>query len=271
MDNSLIQTDATETERLACSSVVELLESRDRVDDADAGTIDELVGHVETCAACRAVLDKLYPEQPLPPLTERVPPEAAALLAEMPGDAQTATEVAAWLLIEGRHSAEPVHETPPRSCEVVVLAETRKRLRTAALPQDDCRRDQFAGQFLPGQVLRGAAGEYVIKAGKKATDCCETYEAVVQGYLAGSEVQAQSRVIIRIPRVTVDMSNEGAAARLVLLANLLRATMMTQRRLAGSEHVAQLVDQGDYDHRLSVVRLRSRSTVTSTVRTSCDS
>src|SRR5205085_3881406 len=82
-------------------------------------------------------------------------------------------------------------------------------------------------------------------------------EAVVQSYIAGSAAEAERPVIIRIPRVNADMSDEGAAARLALLADLLKATVLTQHRLAGSAHVAEVIDHGEYEHRLNSTTSRS--------------
>jgi serine/threonine protein kinase len=236
--------DVAEPAPVECAAVISKFQQHGvALEDFDQ-TVDHIASHIERCATCQAALDGLILERVLPSLNERLEAKARALIHGLDLNEQ-ADVAAALLLFEDDGNTENDAVVASKSCEVVMLSEVRGAARASeSVPE------RFTGHFLPGQVLCGSVGKYVIKGLKKSNDFSETYEATVQGYLVGSDVQEQSRVVIRIPRVAADMSHQGAADRLGLLAGLLEAEAMALRRLAGSEHAAQLIDRGEYVHRL---------------------
>ena len=177
----------------------------------------------------------------MPPLLDRLTPEGRDVLSRMDLDPETEANVAAWLLIDGHGESEPEENLVRGGCNVMVFTQSR-RPTTTGRPEDGS--DWLGGQLVPGHVLSGTVGRYRIKRLKKRTslvklrsDGAQLHRRICRG--------GERYVIVRLPRVDADMSDEGAAARLALLADLLEATVLTQRRLIGSEHVAELIHHGD--------------------------
>lgn len=239
--------------QLDCATVVANLEACDSAALGDE-IVDRMALHVAQCHACLAWLDRVAPEPTLPTLEQRLSAQASAELAALGELGEAEREIAALLLLAAPEDAAPVDRSTPAECRIVNLSEARGTLRARSPIETPC--DGF-GQFLTNQVIHGAAGDYVIKALRRISEFSETYEAIVQGFRAGSGVQQLSRVIVKIPRVAGDLSYEGANERLAVLGGLLRAVELRQQRLVGSPHVAQVIDSGEYDHHLGTNTSRS--------------
>lgn len=108
----------------------------------------------------------------------------------------------------------------------------------------------YVGQLAPGTRVKGQKHLYRIIGLLSAGDFTETYLAEAEAS-SSTETREAQRLVIKIPRLSGGMSPNAAAERLGLLNKLLRGLAHELSRLAGLSQVAQLLDVGDYLHRLS--------------------
>lgn len=125
---------------------------------------------------------------------------------------------------------------------VPTLSRRRRGGATAGLDSapDDC-------QFRPGDVLDGLSGRYQVRGVVRKGEHCETYLAIVTDSTAPGRVLGE-RVIIKCPRVPVDMSEAAAADRLATLGALFHRDSETLKRLDEVLGVARFIDRGKYQH-----------------------
>jgi len=117
-------------------------------------------------------------------------------------------------------------------------------------PVMEAAMDASTAHLAPAQVLQGQSHEFVIKGPLGYGEFTETY-------LAHKRITGKSRarqplvpIVIKIPRVPYDVSDDVATKRLNQLKAAIKGHAQELGQLTGAPSVAQMVDCGDYVHRL---------------------
>lgn len=203
---------------------------------------DELCQHLDGCDACQEILDATVP--PWPDCPNLGP------AADEPGDSSEGDDSPAVAALMDRLQTDIQLEVERITSELHPATTLRavERSPRRHLATHSRRRpfDVLGGHLLPGQALHGGCYRFVIRALVGVGDFTETYSADCQRLGPGPSATSR-RAVVKIPRLSADLSDEGARQRLVVLSAMLCAYPIDT--LASMRHLAPAIDRGGYVHR----------------------
>lgn len=190
--------------------------------------LEELADHLDDCAACCAMFDRICP---------------------VAVSCDETTDSAAPARSEDRE-AQLVRNVLDDLAASRLQSKTVKLLPYPPLAARHRFPSDSDGQLARGQVLQGGTCRFVVEQRIGFGDFTETYAAKRVSEADGGQVKRRMRAVIKIPRIAYDMSSDAAADRFRLLRSLIRVHAQELQNLTGLREVAGFLDCGQYVHRL---------------------